>query len=32
MGPCEGVQENNANGDDGNSVYEHIIMLRTMYY
>ena len=20
MGPCEGVQENNANGADGNSV------------
>ena len=32
MGPCEGVQEKNANGADGNSVYEHIIMLRTMYY
>ena len=32
MGPCEGVQENSANGADGNSVYEHIIMLWTMYY
>ena len=32
MGPCEGVQENSANGADGNSVYGHIIMLWTMYY
>jgi hypothetical protein len=27
LSPSEGVQENNVNDADGNSVYEHIIVM-----